>query len=109
MAGFITINNQQISWSFIGKVRKALGGDMERTMDCFYKARNATPPNGVVKYIAAGFIAEKPEDRYSLLPSKDREERGMQPIRDWWYQLTKPKGGATSLRDIMREIARDGP
>lgn len=108
MAGFIVINQQQIPWSFVMKVRKILGGDIDRTMDCFYKARHAAPPNGVVRYIAAGFRPDDNGNRYSMLPSTTRENEGMRPIRAWWESVYPRKARTDATRDILRSIVQEG-
>lgn len=104
MSGFITINKQKIPWSFVGKVRKALGGDADRTMDCFYKARECPPPDGVIRYVAAGFKPDAQGVRYSTLPSKEREERGMRAVRAWWASLRQPSTRPRSMGEIFAEI-----
>lgn len=101
MSGYVTINKQQIPWSFIHKVAKALGNDWDRTADCFYKARNA---DNIVRYVSKGFTPDAKGERYSLLPSSEREQRGMEPIRQWWASLHQPANRPMVMADIMRGI-----
>jgi hypothetical protein len=103
MSGYVTINNQKIAWSFIMKVKRLLGHDPDRLIDCFWKARQA---EDVVRYVAAGFLPDKDGNRYSMLPSAERETGQFQRVRDWWRTIYQPKNRPTCLADILRGMAR---
>lgn len=74
------INGQPIAWSFVQRVRRYCGGDWERCIDVFYKARNATD---VVKYVAKGF---RPDNPYSMVASPDFEN-DRQRVLSWWESV----------------------
>lgn len=102
MSGHVTIQGQKVPWSFIAKVRKALGDDNDRLMDCFWKAREA---ENIVAYVAAGFRKDEKGNCYSMLASTDRENGHMQRIRDWWRtSVHQPKARPSSMAAILRSI-----
>jgi hypothetical protein len=110
----ISINNQQISWAFVQKVRTDLGGDWERTIDAFWKARKATGKYGVVAYIKGGFRPDKKGNRYNMLPSKERD-RGLNSqewngVMLWWRELIQvqeraPGSAGNELRKFFLDLA----
>jgi hypothetical protein len=84
----VTINGNLLPWSFVRRVWKKCGRDWEQTVDCFWKARNATGPAGVQKYIMAGFASRNGGVPYMLQPSKDRQTPGgMKKLWSWWHGL----------------------
>jgi len=104
----VIINGQTIPWSFIQQVRKLCGYSWDLTIDCFWKARNATGPAGVIKYIVRGLKPDAKNNRYSLLPSKEWESgaAGQEKVRQWWANsVYQPKKGPVSIADIFAEIA----
>jgi hypothetical protein len=109
-ANTVTINGQRITWAFIQKIKLACGGDWDTTMDCFYKARNATGrPDAIVRYIACGFRRSTAGVRYMLQPSKEfeRGEMGKQVIRAWWRDTVhSPKHKPMSMADIFSAISK---
>jgi hypothetical protein len=102
----IEINGQQIPWSAIGRIRKLCGGDWDTTIDAFWKARGADGQNGVLRYVQRGFVPDKAGKRYSLMPSKERENGEMEKVREWWKGLYTPstKRETMSMAQVMRNI-----
>jgi hypothetical protein len=90
-APHITINGHRVTWSFIIFVHKRLH-DWDDTIDAFWKARNATGPNGIYRYVMAGFSPGKNRVPWNTVPSREREEGKMEKIRDWWIGLYTPAG-----------------
>jgi len=102
---YVTINNQKIAWSFIMKVRKRFGGNWDSTIDAFWKARNASGSNAIIKYIEDGFKPDEKNNRHTMFPSKEREAGHMESIRIWWNtEVYKPKRQLQSTGDILRQI-----
>lgn len=88
----ITINGNLLPWSFVRRVWNKCGRDWEQTVDCFWKARNATGYAGIQKYIMAGFTSRDGGVPYMLQPSKDRQTPGgMQRLWSWWHGLYSRK------------------
>lgn len=107
----IVINGQKIEWSFIQWLRKRwFGGDWHRTIDCFYKARNADGDNGVIRYIRAGLKPDANGNRYSLMASHllENGEAGKKTLMTWWqqYYKTKRQADPDSVGDIFKKIAQ---
>lgn len=108
---FITINGQQIPFPFIQKIRTIFGGDWDRTIDAFWKARKATGENGIIRYIKAGLKPDAKGNRYSMLPSKEREggEKTFAQVRKWWetevYQRKRPARVNDEMRKFFLELA----
>jgi hypothetical protein len=102
----VTINNQQISWAFIQRVRKECGGCWDRTMDVFWKAKDAQGENGIIKYIVKGLAKDERGVKYALTPSKEVEEGRRQIVRDWWTrEVHKPRGKEmASVKDVFRAL-----
>lgn len=105
---FIIINNQQIPWSFVGKVRSMFKGDWDNTIDCFWKARNATGYNAIQKYILKGFLPNDKGYRYSMQMSNERESGKMESIREWWQGLYARKGRSDmmTVKDVFKFLAQ---
>lgn len=110
----IIINEQKITWASVQMVRRMCGGDWDQTIDAFWKARKATGRNGVMRYVLRGFVANDKGARYSLVPSKERENGQMENIREWWRDAVgreAPKKGEPvkareALREMLLEMAR---
>lgn len=107
MSGFVTINKQRIPWSFIMMVRKALGGDYDRTVDLFWRARNCPPPGGVFGFVKACLKRDK-DGMLSIAPSPERENGKMAEVWRWWHGLKeKPRHKApSSVADIFADLAK---
>lgn len=106
----ISINGQLIPWAFIQRIRKYCCGDWDRTMDVFYKARDATGDNGIIRYIQCGLVPNERGVRYALVPSMDFENRRIDLIRQWWQGLYKPadkRREPTAARAIMKSALQD--
>jgi hypothetical protein len=107
----ITINGQEIPWAFIMKVRRVFGGDWDRTIDAFWKARKAEGKNAVVKYISHGLKPDAKNNCYTMLPSKEREggEKTFAAVRKWWNEeIYHRKRQPSSSGDILRDILMGG-
>jgi hypothetical protein len=103
----VVINGQQVPWSFIKLVYKAMGDDWDTTIDLFWKARNATGRNGIIRYVKAGFKPDKKGNRYAFLPSADRDAGRMRQIRDWWKrEVYTPKNEPKSLGEILSGLVK---
>ena len=105
----IVINGQAIPWAFIQRVRtQHCGGDWPRTIDVFYKARNATGTNGIVRYIQKGLVENDRGVRYSLIPSPEFEEpRRRTLIMQWWeglYKTAPTRKEPTRARDTLKSM-----
>lgn len=102
----IEINGQNIPWSAIGRIRKLCGGDWDTTIDAFWKAREAKGKNGILRYVQRGFVPDDKGNRYSLMPSKERENGEMEIVRKWWKGLytPSPKRETMSMSQVMRQI-----
>ncbi len=102
----IEINGQKIPWSAIGRIRKLCGGDWDTTIDAFWKAREADGKNGILRYVQAGFVPDANGKRYSLMPSRERENGEMEKVREWWKGLYTPskRVEAMSMGQVMRHI-----
>lgn len=122
----ITINGNMLPWSFVRRVWNKCGRDWEQTVDCFWKARNATGPAGIQKYISAGFKSRNGGVPYMLQPSKERQSPGgMKKLWDWWHGLYTRKQPAApaapapvvvvrsddvkSMKEIFTEVFGDAP
>lgn len=122
----ITINGNMLPWSFVRRVWNKCGRDWEQTVDCFWKARNATGPAGIQKYIGAGFKSRNGGVPYMLQPSKERQlPGGMKKLWDWWHGLYVRKQPALpaapapvvvvrtddvkSMKEIFTEVFGDAP
>jgi hypothetical protein len=105
----VTINDQQIPWSYIQWVRNRIfRGDWDSTIDCFWKARKATgDPRAIIRYINKGLEPDEKGNRYSMIASIDRDAGKMKMIRAWWdCDVYKPKGNAMlSVKEIFRQFA----
>lgn len=101
----IIINNQSIPWSFIQRVRRICGGDWDQTLDIFWKCRNATGTNGIIRYITRGLLDLGKNNKWLFLPSKERECGRMESIRQWWSSLyeRKPREGTASCKEALKE------
>lgn len=103
----VTINGNLLPWSFVRRVWNKCGRDWEQTVDCFWKARNATGPAGIQKYISAGFKSRGGGVPYMLQPSKEREQPGgMKKLWDWWHGLYISKRPAPAEKLISTVIIR---
>lgn len=113
----VTINGNLLPWSFVRRVWNKCGRDWEQTVDCFWKARNATGPAGIQKYIMAGFKSREGGVPYMLQPSKERQmPGGMKKLWSWWHGLylrkrsesEQPQKPSATIRDTdvksMKEI-----
>jgi len=104
----VEINGQKVPWSAVQKVRRMCGGDWDQTIDAFWKARNATGPNAILRYVMHGFVKNDAGIRYSLLPSKERERGQMENIREWWRDMVAKeapkKAGPTKVKQAMKEM-----
>ncbi len=107
MSGFVTINKQQVPWSFIMMARQALGGDYERTVDLFWRARNCPPPGGVFGFVKACLKRDE-HGMLSVTPSQERENGKMDEVWRWWHGLKERRCHRTpsSMADIFQEIAK---
>jgi len=104
---FVIISNQKIPWSYIQSVRRRFGGDWDQTIDAFFKARNATGINGIIKYIEKGFLLINGK-RYNFFPSKEHESGQMESIRQWWNtSIYTPKKGPEKLRASLKDALLD--
>jgi hypothetical protein len=110
----IIINDQTITWASVQMVRRMCGGDWDQTIDAFWKARNATGKNAVMRYVIAGFAKSETGLRYSLLPSAERERGQMEHIRQWWRDAVgkeapkkrEPTRVKAALKEALMEMAR---
>jgi hypothetical protein len=104
----VTINGQQISWPFIQKIRRAMGGDWDRTIDAFWQARNAKGELGIIKYITAGM--KRDGNRYIFTASKERE-KGIdspewQAVLQWWKaEVYTKKETMAPIKNIFADLA----
>jgi hypothetical protein len=104
---FVVIEEQQIPWSVIQRVRRLCGGDWDQTIDAFWKARAAQGKDGIIKYVLAGFRRTANGNKYSLLPSKEANDGKMEMIRTWWRDCVykpKPKADTMSMKDVFRAL-----
>lgn len=101
----LIIKDQEIPWSFVQRIRRICGGDWDQTLDIFWKARNATGNNGIIKYISKGLVDLAKGNRWLLMPSRERENGRMEVVRQWWSSLyqRKPKEGTTSCREALKD------
>lgn len=86
---------------------KHMGGDWDRTMDAFWKARHAAPPRGVMLYVSKGLKPDAKGNRYSLLPSKERNEGQIEMIRRWWNGIYTPKGNTSTMKSALISVFKD--
>jgi hypothetical protein len=106
----VNINGSRVSWAFVMRVKKIVGGEWDVVMDVFWKARKCTGgAKGVMKYIEAGFKKQASGAvPYNLQPSKERESGNMKVFRDWWntqvYQR-KRKNEPMNMRQIFQALA----
>jgi hypothetical protein len=104
----VVINEQRIPWSFVFRVHKECGGDWDRTIDCFWRARRATGRDAIVRYISACLrrtAAKGKVATYCVQPSTERELGKMEDLRRWWATLYDRKRAPASLREIAAAIA----
>ena len=104
----ITINGTMLPWSFVRRVWNKCGRDWEQTVDCFYKARNATGPAGVQKYIMAGFTSRNGGVPYMLQASKDRQAPGgIKKLWTWWHGLYIRQARPMDTEKLPTVVVRD--
>jgi hypothetical protein len=103
----VIINGQPIPWSFIQRLRREVfGGDWDRTIDAFWKAKHCTGENSIIRYINAGLKPDKEGKRYTLVASAERDQNGMKVIQKWWdTSVYKPKPREKSLQSIREVFA----
>ena len=104
----VVVCGQEIAWSYIRRLRLTwFGGDWLRTIDAFWKARDARGPRGIIKYIEAGLLPDTDGNRYTLMPSAELErgEAGRQRLFAWWEQFYKPKWASQpeTFGDILKK------
>ena len=96
MKSHLTINNQPVPWSFIGKVKRQLNGDMDTVIDLFWKARNHPD---VIRYVAKAIV-----DGHWSHESRERENGQMETVREWWQRLYEPKNGPTPMKKELKKV-----
>jgi len=103
----IIISGQSIPWSFIQKVRRFCGGDWDQTMDIFWKARETTGHNAIIRYVTKGMVDGSKGKKWLLIPSREREAGKMGAVRQWWEGLyqRKPKATTMSFKDALKAMA----
>lgn len=107
---YVVINNQQIYWSFIQKIRnQVFRGDWGRTIDAFWRARHATGENAVMRYMQQGLKADDKGRKYLLYPSETYVNNRESIMRWWNDEVYKPKRAGkkepAKVADIFKQIA----
>jgi hypothetical protein len=109
----VSINGQEIPWSFIRKLKTIMGDDMDRVIDAFWIARKATGSKGIILYIQAGLRPDKNGNRFILTASKEREKginsAEWQAVKKWWNnEVYEPKRQPMNVGSILREALAAG-
>lgn len=101
------INNQEISWGTVQRVRAACSGDWHRTMSAFYRARTKEK---ITAYVLAGLKKDNP---YSLVSGPEMDVAGGKSLLERWWQdvsVWTPKGNSkkdpASVLDVLAEIVK---